>query len=40
MGDNRNDSRDARYWSTPYGPKKDMLGKVLFRYYPSISKVE
>ncbi|ERJ00805.1 MULTISPECIES: signal peptidase I [Eubacteriales] len=40
MGDNRNDSLDARFWSTPYVPKKDMLGKVLFRYYPSISKVE
>jgi len=34
MGDNRNDSHDSRYWVHKYVPRKDILGKVLFRVYP------
>jgi signal peptidase I len=33
MGDNRNNSLDSRSWRNHYVPKKDILGKVLFRYF-------
>lgn len=33
MGDNRNNSLDSRSWVNHYVPKKDILGKVLFRYF-------
>jgi signal peptidase I len=39
MGDNRNTSLDARYWVNKYVPKKDLLGKVLFRYFPDIKNL-
>jgi signal peptidase I len=39
MGDNRNTSLDARYWDNKYVPKNDILGKVLFRYYPGIKSL-
>ena len=40
MGDNRNNSLDARYWENKYVEEDDMLGKVLFKYYkkPGIVK--
>lgn len=34
LGDNRVDSFDARYWNTPYIPREDIIGKVLFRIRP------
>lgn len=34
LGDNRNISDDSRYWQTKYVPQADILGKVIFRYYP------
>lgn len=34
LGDNRNDSADARYWRTPYVSKEKIIGKALFTYYP------
>lgn len=37
MGDNRNDSRDSRYWDNPYVERGKILGKAYFRYYPSFS---
>lgn len=40
LGDNRNYSADARYWPDPYVPKKEILAKVLFRYYPGIGKIK
>ena len=34
LGDNRNNSGDARYWKNPYIAKEKMVAKVLFRYWP------
>lgn len=41
MGDNRNSSIDSRFWKTTnYVSRDKIIGKVKFRYYPSIGKVE
>lgn len=40
MGDNRNKSNDSRFWENKYVSKEKIIGKVLFRYYPEISKIE
>lgn len=40
MGDNRNNSLDARYWNNPYISKDKMTAKVMFRYYPHPSIVK
>lgn len=34
MGDNRNNSRDSRYWEDPYVKEDDILAKMLFLYWP------
>ena len=34
MGDNRNDSKDSRYWINPYVSNDEILGKAVFRYWP------
>ncbi|KIR03497.1 Signal peptidase I [Lachnospiraceae bacterium TWA4] len=34
MGDNRNNSRDAREWKNKYITKDAMLGKAVFTYFP------
>ena len=34
LGDNRNNSFDARYWDHTYVTKDKILGKAVFRYYP------
>lgn len=34
MGDNRNDSYDARYWDNTYVTKDEIIGKAYFIYYP------
>lgn len=39
MGDNRNNSLDSRYWVNTYCPRKNIVGKAIFRYWPNISKV-
>lgn len=40
MGDNRNYSSDARYWRNHFVKKEKIIAKVLFRYFPNISKIE
>lgn len=40
LGDNRNHSTDARDWSNPYVSEKAILGKILFRYFPGIKKIQ
>lgn len=34
LGDNRNDSRDARLWVNTYVPREDIIAKAEFIYYP------
>lgn len=34
MGDNRNDSYDARYWENTYVTKDQIIGKAYMIYYP------
>ena len=34
MGDNRNNSLDARYWTDSYISEDDIIANVLFRYWP------
>lgn len=34
LGDNRNDSLDARFWTNTYVPKEDIIGKAMFVYFP------
>ena len=40
LGDNRNNSLDARYWNNSYIEKEKIIAKVLFRYWktPKILK--
>ena len=35
MGDNRNDSRDSRFWDNTYVAKDKIIAKVRLMYYPS-----
>ena len=34
MGDNRNSSRDSRYWVNTYVMRDKIIGKALYIYYP------
>lgn len=34
LGDNRNNSWDARYWEHTYVAEDKILGKAVFRYFP------
>lgn len=36
LGDNRNHSGDARFWTNKYLKKSDITAKVVFRYSPSV----
>ena len=33
LGDNRNDSKDSRFWTNTYVKRDKIIGKVKFRYY-------
>ena len=37
LGDNRNYSADSRTWNNMFVPGDDILGRVVFRYFPNIS---
>lgn len=39
LGDNRDDSYDARYWTHPYVNKNKLYGKVVLKTLPSIEVV-
>lgn len=34
LGDNRNNSKDARYWENTYVTEDKILGEAVFRYWP------
>lgn len=36
LGDNRNYSRDSRFWNNPYVAEDKILGKAVLRYFPGI----
>ena len=36
LGDNRNNSHDARYWKDPYISKDDIIAKAVIMYWPKI----
>ena len=42
LGDNRNVSKDSRYWLNPYVEKDKIIGKAFLRYWPlnKISLIE
>lgn len=40
LGDNRNNSKDSRYWINPYVAKDKILGKAWVRYFPNPCKIQ
>lgn len=40
LGDNRNSSADSRCWHNTFVKKEKIVAKVLFRYFPSIGKIQ
>lgn len=40
MGDNRNESMDARYWHNSYVYRDKIIAKVYFRYWPGIKTIK
>ena len=37
LGDNRDESKDARYWDVKYVKKEKIVGKAWLKYYPQIT---
>lgn len=40
LGDNRNSSRDSRWWKNKYVSSDKIIAKALFSYYPTIGKIK
>jgi signal peptidase I len=40
MGDNRNNSADARYWKNTFVYRNKIISKVEFRYFPGFKKLK
>ena len=36
LGDNRNHSKDSRYWKNSFMTFDEIVGKAVIRYYPSV----
>lgn len=40
LGDNRNYSKDSRFWEIKYVDEDQIVGKALIRYFPSIKRIQ
>ena len=40
LGDNREHSKDSRFWSNTFVTYDEIVGKAIIRYYPSIKVLE
>ncbi len=40
LGDNRNDSKDSRYWDNPFVTKEQLLAKAIFKYWDSFELIK
>ena len=40
LGDNREHSKDSRFWQNTFVTYDEIVGKAIVRYYPSIKVLE